>query len=148
METQAPTRSAERNKALVRRFIDAIDGREVAALDDLLAPDFVRHSQATPEATEMGRERFYEFLQRDFDAVPDSTHDIGVLIAEEDRVAVWATYRGTQRGPWGSFPPSGKALEVDFAGFFRIERDKIAELWVTWDNLAALVQLGHLQPPG
>ena len=63
-------------------------------------------------------------------------------------MAVWATYRGTQRGRWGSFPPSGKSLEVDFVGFFRIEQGRIAELWVTWDNLAALVQLGHLQPPG
>ena len=43
----------------------------------------------------------------------------------------------------GPFPPSGKRLSLDFAALFRIESGKIVELWVTWDNLAALSQLGH-----
>jgi hypothetical protein len=30
---------------------------------------------------------------------------------------------------------------------FRIEAGNIAELWVTWDNLAGLVQLGLFPPP-
>lgn len=29
----------------------------------------------------------------------------------------------------------------------RFEDGKIAEWWVTWDNLAGLTQLGHFPPP-
>ena len=36
---------------------------------------------------------------------------------------------------------------IDSAGVFRIEDDKIAEIWVTWDNVAGLTQLGLLPPP-
>ncbi len=32
-------------------------------------------------------------------------------------------------------------------GIFRLEDGKIAEMWVTWDNLSALMQLGHFPPP-
>jgi hypothetical protein len=51
----------------------------------------------------------------------------------------------------GPFPPTGKKFTADFGGFFRIAGDRIAELWVTWDNLAGLAQLGHIDlssPPG
>jgi predicted ester cyclase len=49
----------------------------------------------------------------------------------------------------GPFPTSGKRMEVDFGAVLRVENGKVAEMWVTWDNMAALAQLGHLPtPPG
>src|SRR5262249_53008095 len=45
-----PTMSTtnEQNKALVRRLWEAMNNRQLEALDDLLAPDVVRHCEATP----------------------------------------------------------------------------------------------------
>ncbi|MGB5302463.1 MAG: ester cyclase, partial [Gemmatimonadota bacterium] len=51
-------------------------------------------------------------------------------------------------GQMGPFPPSGKQLELPFIGLLRVENGKIAEIWVEWDNLNALAQLGHFPPPG
>ena len=48
----------------------------------------------------------------------------------------------------GPFPPTGKRVEGPFLSFLRIEDGKIAEMWVEWDNLSMLTQLGHLPPPG
>jgi hypothetical protein len=39
-------------------------------------------------------------------------------------------------------------VESKFIGIFRLEEGKIAELWVEWDNLATLTQLGHFPPHG
>jgi predicted ester cyclase len=47
----------------------------------------------------------------------------------------------------GPFPASGKKLELPFIGILRIEDGKVAEIWVEWDNLYALAQLGLLEPP-
>ena len=47
----------------------------------------------------------------------------------------------------GPFPATDKRMELDIAGVFRIEDDKIAEIWVTWDNMAGLAQLGHVPSP-
>lgn len=68
-------------------------------------------------------------------------------MAEGDLVAVWATYEGTQKGPMGPFPASGRRMQLDFGAFLRLEKGKIAEMWVTWDNAAAHVQPGHLPAP-
>jgi predicted ester cyclase len=37
-------------------------------------------------------------------------------------------------------------MQLEFAAFLRVEDGRIAEMWVTWDNMAALTQLGHLPP--
>ena len=44
-------------------------------------------------------------------------------------------------------PPSENDTELDISGVVRIADGKIAELWITWDNLAVLTQLGHWPPP-
>ena len=75
---------------------------------------------------------------------PDSVQTIKLLIAEGDLVAAWTAYEGTQQGPLGPFPPSGRRAQFDFGAVFRIEGGKIAEWWVTWDNMSILRALGHL----
>jgi len=45
------------------------------------------------------------------------------------------------------YPPSGKFCSTDFGAVFRIQDNKLAELWVTLDNLDIMVQLGHIDPP-
>ena len=71
-----------------------------------------------------------EYIERH----PDGYQTIKLLVAEGDLVAAWATYKGTQQGPMGPFPPSGRKVEFDFGAVFRIEGGKIAEWWVSPDN--------------
>jgi steroid delta-isomerase-like uncharacterized protein len=139
----------EENKTLVRRFGEAMNARQYGALDKVVAQDFRRHCQATPDINVTSLEQFKEFLRCDAAVFPDSVQTLVHMVAEGDLVAVWLTYEGTQRGQMGPFPPSGKKMRLDFGAFLRVENGKIAEMWVTWDNLAALAQLGHLPgPPG
>ena len=60
-------------------------------------------------------------------------------------VGAWCTYEGTQQRPIGSLPASGRRIEFDWAAMFRMEAGKIAEWWVTWDNIAILRALGHMK---
>lgn len=131
------------NKSIARRFGDALNSRNLNALDDVVDPGFVRHSQATPGIAIRSLEEFKRFLQDDWAGVPDGQTSVRFLIAEGDLVALYCTYAGTQTGQWGPLPPSGKRFELDFCGVFRITCGKIAELWITWDNLTLLRQLGH-----
>lgn len=136
----------ERNKEIVRRMTLAVNERDFDALDALVAEDVHRHSAATPTITVENLDQFKEFLRQDLSAVPDAQQEVNLMLAENDLVAVHATYRGTQTGQMGPFPPSNKRLELPFMGILRIENGKIAEMWVEWDNLNALTQLGHFPP--
>lgn len=122
----------------------ALNAHRLDLLDELVTPDFVRHCQATPGAEVRSLDEFKDFQRQDTAAFPDSHQTLKHVIAEGNMVAAWATYEGTQTGALGPFPASGKRMQVDFAAVFRVENDRLAELWVTWDNLAALAQLGHV----
>lgn len=92
-------------------------------------------------------EEFIAFLRRDVAAVPDSMQEVDFMFATSAFVGLHATYRGTQSGQFGPFPPSGKALELSFLGILRVVDGKVAEIWVEWDSYGMLTQLGHLTPP-
>jgi steroid delta-isomerase-like uncharacterized protein len=136
------------SRALVQRFVEAANAHEYGELDDLLTPGFTRHSQSTPTVQVRSREDMKAFLREDASAFPDGRVTIESTTVEGDRVAFRGEYSGTQAGPMGTFPATNKAMQVDVSGVFRIEGGRIAELWILWDNLAALAQLGHWPPPG
>ena len=133
-----------RNKTLVRRFEEVMNTRQLDALDEVVAPTFVRHCQATPNLEVRSLEEFKDFLRQDVAVFPDNTQTFTHVIAEGDMVARWATYEGTQLGQMGAFPPSAKRVRFDFAAILRVADGKLAEEWVTWDNMTILAQLGYL----
>ncbi len=139
--------TAEENKALVRRFNAATNEQRWNALAELVADDFTRHSAATAGPPVTSRQQFIALQKSFLESFPDQWVTLEDLVAEGDRVAVRATYTGTQSGPMGEFPATGKRVSAPFLGIFRIESGRIAELWVEWDNLAILTQLGLFPPP-
>lgn len=136
------------NEDIVLRMIEAVNTRDFEALDDVVSPTVRRHSGATPEVQVTSLDDFKAFLHVDLAAVPDAMQEVNLIFSSGDMVAVHEIYRGTQTGQMGPFPPSGRSLELPFIGLLRVEDGKIAEIWVEWDNLNALAQLGHFPPPG
>jgi steroid delta-isomerase-like uncharacterized protein len=134
----------QQNKDVVRRFIAALNARDRGALAEVVAPDVVRRSPATPDVRVESFDDLWAFFEQDFAAIPDSVVTLEALVAEDDLVAVWATYAGTQTGAMGPFPPSGVSATLEFSGFLRIRDGKIADMRVVWDNVDMLTQLGHL----
>jgi steroid delta-isomerase-like uncharacterized protein len=136
--------SSEDTKDLMRRFVSAMNTRQLDQLDELIAPDVVRHCEATPGLEVNNIDQLKAFLRADAAAFPDNKQTFEHVLVDGDMVAMWATYEGTQTGQMGPFPPSGKYAEFSFGGVLRMEQGKIAEWWVTWDNMSILGQLGHL----
>ena len=139
---------AHDNKELVRRFVDAVNGRDYEALATIVSPTFERYCPATPDVEVRSFEELRVFLEADADTFPDNRIEVDTLVAEGEQVAFWARYSGTQRGPMGPFPASGERMECEFAGIFTIEAGRIAAARLTWDNVGVLTQLGHLSGTG
>jgi steroid delta-isomerase-like uncharacterized protein len=134
-------------KELVRRLEVAMNERQLDDLDDVVAENFVRHCQATPDVNVRSREQFKQFLIDYTAAFPDNVQTFTHVVAEGDQIGVFATYEGTHTGPMGPVPATGKKVNFDFGGVFRVENGKLAEFRITWDNMTILGQLGLLPPP-
>jgi steroid delta-isomerase-like uncharacterized protein len=131
-------------KGLVEQLEVAMNARQLDNLDAIMADDFVRHCEATPQLEIKSRDDFKAFLRGFDEAFPDNVQTFTHVVADDDLIGVYATYEGTHLGPFGAFPATGKRAKFDFAGMFRVENEKLAEFWITWDNMTILGQLGLL----
>lgn len=138
--------SVEENKLRMREFAEAFNRRDWSAMESCLAPGFMRHSVAAPGVS--SRDALLAYLRAEFITFPDAIETIDDMVGEGDKLAVRHHFRGTQVGSMGPFPPTGRVMEADYLAIYRFEGGRIAEAWVEWDNLAGLVQLGHLMMPG
>ena len=137
----------ESNKATLRAFVEAINARDWATVESLVAPDVVRHGSTPAPPRGWGRDPLLAFLRGEAEAFADSVETVRFLVGEGDLVAARLNFRGTQTGASGPYPPTGKVLDADFLAIFRIADGRIVETWVEFDNLNSLIQLGHYQPP-
>ena len=143
------TSQEEKNKATVKRIHEEASKGNLAIFDEVLAPNYVRHCQAMPpELQEItGKDTFLAFVADWIKAVPDLNDEIVMIIAEGNMVAYITRMTGTQTEPLGDLPASGKSFTLMNHVMQRFENGKIAETWISWDNVSLLTQLGFFPPP-
>ncbi len=138
--------SAEENKSLVHRFFAEVFTRwDLAAVDELLAPDYVQHDPVRP--TPLDRERLKQIYPLLRAAFPDLRFAVEDLVGEEDKVAARYTFRGTHRGAFRGVAPTGGPVVGTGIAVFRLADGRIAEVWANWDQLGLLQQIGAGSAP-
>jgi len=137
---------AEANKAIIRRYRQAHEQNDMAALDEIVAADIITHSQI-PNVPP-GREGGKMVHQGSLAAFPDGKTTTNDLIAEGDKVVERFTLVGTHKGDFMGIPATGKQVKVTGMSIFRIANGKIVEHWGENDVIGVMVQLGLMPAPG
>jgi steroid delta-isomerase-like uncharacterized protein len=136
---------SEANKALCRRFIEEVwNRRNFAAVDELFASSYTRHTSSADPDFGSGPESVRKLVQHYSDAYPDTRFTIDDLIAEGDKVVMRWTARGTHEGELEGVPPTKRRVTVTGTTTARIANGKIAEEWENWDALGMMQQIGAL----
>lgn len=134
--------STEQNKSIVRRWIEeGWNKGNLSLVDQVYTADVVQHDPGSPVPVTSSA-ALKQYVGVFLGALPDLHFTIDDLIAEGDKVAWRFTSHGTQTGPLMNIPPTGKGSDVTGMVFFRLVDGKIAEVWVNYDNLGLLQQLG------
>jgi steroid delta-isomerase-like uncharacterized protein len=138
-----PATTPEENKELVHRWFAALSGGTSDDVADLAAADIVYHDPSPREESQTGgTEDWASDRTQDY---PDLQVTVEQVIAEDDMVASYQRYTGTQQGDVEDergVPAIGLATEWVSMGLFRIECGKIAEIWAVADDLGRLQRLG------
>src|SRR5919112_3104785 len=96
--------SAEKNKALVRHFVDEVQSAgNIDALDELCSPEFVNHSAPPGVPSNCEGVKLVTAMFRQ--AFPDSYFTVEEMVAEGDKVATRKTFHGTHEGEFLGIPP-------------------------------------------
>ena len=143
--------SAEKNKALVRRFVQEVQNEHkldrVAEFMDVHMIDHFYDSQGLPQP-ENTVEAFKKFYSGMLASFPDLKGDIHDMIAEGDKVVTYKTFRGTHKGEFRGIPATGRQISVDVIDIFRVANGKLVEHWLVADWMALMQQIGALPGSG
>ena len=138
--------STDENKALVRRFYAEIDNANLAAMDELVAEEYLDHSPAPFPGLAPGREGLKQAFQIFWDATP-GYHRIDDQIAEGDKVVTRLTAVGKHIGDLPGAPRTDNDLEMTSITIHRIADGKLVEKWAEKDVLGFLPQIGVMPAP-
>ena len=136
------------NKALIRRYIDAVDQNESSdwnILDDYIAEEFVAHNPPFPGVSldREGMKRAAEI----FRVASPGRHEVLLQVAEGDLVVSHIVGRGTHVGELLGIPATNKNVETEGIVIHRVREGKIVEYWSVTDVARVLQQIGAFGPP-
>jgi steroid delta-isomerase-like uncharacterized protein len=132
--------SAEENKDLVRRCIEAVNERDSSAAGQTYAEGYIYHGPGGQEIR--GREGLMGMWAVFLDAFPDLKATIDDIVAEGDKVTLRWTIRGTHTGEFQGIAPTNNQITMPIIEIFRIEGGFLAEAWDMYDQLSFMQQIG------
>jgi predicted ester cyclase len=109
-------------RVVQRYYEEAVNGGNVALLDEIMAPDFVGHSLA---AHSFGREDVRAALVQSRAAYPDGSVEIEDQVAEGDRVASRWRFRWSE---------GGRHWELAGIQIHRVLDGRLSEVWEVKDR--------------
>jgi predicted ester cyclase len=130
--------SVEENRALVARWLRGAQDRDfIEMLIDESSPHIVVHSPFGIDGGQPLAHEMHVQLQRAF---PDMVLTLDGEVDGDDRVILQFILEGTNTGPILGLPPTNRKIEMPIALGFRIEHERIAELWFYANALAPIIQ--------
>jgi steroid delta-isomerase-like uncharacterized protein len=125
------------NKALIRAHYDAvINWFDPDAIRAQVADEYFDHQSGRA----MSANEVICHAMALHDAFADLSVTLDDMIAEGDRVAVRATWRGVHARPFRGLAPTGKRFSFTGMVFWRVRDGKIAERWAEIDFGALAAQ--------
>jgi steroid delta-isomerase-like uncharacterized protein len=138
--------SIQENKDVVHQILEKFwNAHDLAAADELIAPDFINHDPVSPGVTD--REGLKAYAGALFFAFPDFHVTIDDEVGEGDKVAKIWTVHGTHKNEFQGIPATGKFITVKGITIYRITDGKLVELTWAYNMLGLLQQLGAIPTP-
>jgi steroid delta-isomerase-like uncharacterized protein len=120
---------------LYRRYNAVCNAHDFDRLGDFVAEDIRVNGEAQTLAA------YAAGLGQVARAFPDYRWDLSHLLVDGDWIAAHFADTGTHRDTAFGVPATGRTIRTQEFAFYRIEAGKIAEVWVTADDLDILTQL-------
>lgn len=112
----------DQNRAVVLRYMEeVVNQKNLDALDEVLAEDWIAHNAGEPN----GREGLKQFFAGMFEQFPEIHADVKRIVAEGDLVVVHSHYTASEADRGNDWALDSGAT----ADFFRLEDGVIVEHW-------------------
>jgi steroid delta-isomerase-like uncharacterized protein len=128
---------------IVRRHLEEMwNGGDLSVARELCAPDLVQHDPFATRLTDL--EAYLAYLSEVRRAFPDLVLALEDTVAEDDRVVVRWSFRGTHLAEMRGLPATGRRIVFAGMSMYRLQDGRIAEIWTSFDTGGYLRQIDAL----
>lgn len=139
--------SKEEAKALMDRYMEIHNEGNLALVDEIFHPEFVLKTPFLPEPI-VGIQALKDMIANLRVTFSDFKGTIEEVVVKGDEIWSCYTMTGTNTGPLGDLPATGKKMHVTGMAITRVADGKIIEDQTYWNVLGLYQQLGFtLVPP-
>lgn len=87
---------------------------------------------------------YAEWMKNLFVPIPDARYELRHFSVDEARgsVAAYAVFHGTNTGPGGPVPPTGRSAAADYVYVMRFDNGRIRHMTKIWNDTISMQQLG------
>ena len=143
---QQKTDSDKEMKALADKSFEVWNGGSLSLFDEILSSEYVFHGNDAIDI--IGIDASKENVTSIRTSFPDFKLTLNELIITGDKGVVRWTMTGTNTGPFGELPPTGKKMSVSGVNIVHVVDGKISENWQFYNQALFYTQLGFtLTPP-
>jgi len=134
-------------KALADKYLEIWNEGNLSLCDEILSPEIVRHTVDIYEDI-TGIEAFKEHVNLQWTTFSDFNVTLDELIIKGDIMVGRWTVTGTNTGPFGELPPTGKKVKFSGVEVSHFLDGKAVEQWVYYNQAAVFSQIGFtISPP-
>ena len=126
-------------------FFDACEtGKGWEVCKDFCRADATFSAQTEALAAIDTLEGYCDWMRDLLTPIPDGHYELKFFGADEGRstVTAAAVFHGTQSGPGGPVPATGKTIAADYAYCMEFDGDRIKHMTKIWNDTISLQQLG------
>ena len=133
---------SEQNRLVFEKFMAALNGKDISAMEALIDDDFVDNDAMPGMAP--GKAGMVGMMQMFIAAFPDLHIVVDQYVSEGDLVVAIMTTSGTQSGEFMGMAPSGKKFSVREIHVAKIVNGKWVEHWGVGNDMSMMQQLGAI----
>jgi ketosteroid isomerase-like protein len=120
---------------VVRAYFDAWSDGDADAIRDLVSDDYQAHVHALDGTEERDADELVSIVDSHAKAFSEVEYELHEILCQDGCVAVRATMHACHE-------ETGREGEMDGIAILRMEGDRIAEEWSSWDYLGLANRLG------
>ena len=128
-------------EANARTIFEMFNSADLTELENLVSADFVDH-QMPPEVTSTGLQAVRDMVAMYHTSMPDLHQEWLSASTSGDLTYIHFRLTGTNTGPWGEMPATGKAMDVNGVDIIRFQDGKAVEHWGYMEEMKMMEQLG------
>ena len=131
----------EKNKESMKKVNEMFASGNTTGIENYVADNVVEHSPM-PGITATGLQGLKDMISQNHTAYPDMKITVLSMVADGDIVMMHYNMKGTNSGPWGTMPGTGKAIDVNGVDVVRFQDGKGVEHWGYGEDMKMMTQLG------